>query len=243
MITPEGVGNQLERRLHRGLGRPKRLVVIVAFGIGMMALPWTVLAATFLDVGPSNPFYSYIEDLYHARIASGCGGGNYCPDAFVTREQMAAFIQRSAGDVSYAHSIFAKNGTGDVLTTTIKTGTTAGGKILLHIEATLDATLQPDDLVVSSETRWLVGWRQQGVGGWGNGAEMWTSLAQTDPTRGDTSFIGVAESTQAVVSVPTGQTWEVRLFPYRQYSGIIPAWDGRITVTYYPFGSLNGVEQ
>ena len=66
MITPGGIDNQRGRRMHRGHREVAKVVVIVALGVGLMALPWTVLAATFLDVGPSNPFYSYIEDLYHA---------------------------------------------------------------------------------------------------------------------------------------------------------------------------------
>src|SRR5207247_2000418 len=31
-------------------------------------------------------------------ITSGCGEGNYCADANVTREQMAAFLLRSLGE-------------------------------------------------------------------------------------------------------------------------------------------------
>ena len=30
-------------------------------------------------------------------IATGCGGGKYCPSALVTREQMAAFLRRAFG--------------------------------------------------------------------------------------------------------------------------------------------------
>jgi S-layer homology domain len=33
-------------------------------------------------------------------ITGGCGGGNYCPGAPVTREQMAAFIIRALGEFS-----------------------------------------------------------------------------------------------------------------------------------------------
>ena len=37
----------------------------------------------------SNPFCSWIEELARRGVVSGCGGENYCPNASVTREQMA----------------------------------------------------------------------------------------------------------------------------------------------------------
>lgn len=51
----------------------------------------------FLDVAPSNPFYAFIDRLAELGITVGCGGGNYCPNDFVSRGQMAAFIMRGVG--------------------------------------------------------------------------------------------------------------------------------------------------
>jgi len=31
-------------------------------------------------------------------VTLGCGGGNYCPNDFITRDQMAAFIIRALGE-------------------------------------------------------------------------------------------------------------------------------------------------
>jgi hypothetical protein len=53
--------------------------------------------AAFLDVPPTHPFYDVIGKLSASGITSGCGGGNFCPDAIVTREQMAAFIIKAVG--------------------------------------------------------------------------------------------------------------------------------------------------
>jgi uncharacterized repeat protein (TIGR01451 family) len=59
----------------------------------------TVLqGAAFLDVPPTHLFYTEIGKLSARGITVGCGGGNYCPEAFVTREQMAAFIMRALGE-------------------------------------------------------------------------------------------------------------------------------------------------
>ena len=49
----------------------------------------------FTDVSPSSVFYDYILAIYAAYITNGCGANLYCPDAYVTREQMAAFIIRA----------------------------------------------------------------------------------------------------------------------------------------------------
>jgi uncharacterized protein (DUF1800 family) len=51
----------------------------------------------FNDVPPSDPFYAFIDRLAALGITVGCGGGNYCPNDFVTRGQMAAFIIRGVG--------------------------------------------------------------------------------------------------------------------------------------------------
>jgi hypothetical protein len=41
--------------------------------------------ATFADVPHGHPFHRFVEALAAAGITGGCGGGNYCPDAPVTR--------------------------------------------------------------------------------------------------------------------------------------------------------------
>jgi hypothetical protein len=51
----------------------------------------------FADVPSTNPFYAHIEEMAVRQITLGCGGGNYCPSAFVTRGQMAAFLVRAFG--------------------------------------------------------------------------------------------------------------------------------------------------
>jgi hypothetical protein len=53
--------------------------------------------ATFNDVPTSHPFFQYIEALYESGVTAGCGGGNYCPNSYVTRGQMAVFLSRLTG--------------------------------------------------------------------------------------------------------------------------------------------------
>jgi len=53
--------------------------------------------ATFNDVPASHPFFQFVEALAASRITSGCGDGNYCPDAPVTRGQIAVFLAKALG--------------------------------------------------------------------------------------------------------------------------------------------------
>lgn len=59
-----------------------------------------VQGAAFLDVPTNDPFYTDIGKLSARGITVGCGGGNYCRNDPVTRDQMAAFIIRSLGEFS-----------------------------------------------------------------------------------------------------------------------------------------------
>src|SRR5581483_5331758 len=67
--------------------------------ITVSGLTFTVLqGAQFGDVPANHTFYTLIGKLSARGVTLGCGGGNYCPDTNVTREQMAAFIIRALGD-------------------------------------------------------------------------------------------------------------------------------------------------
>jgi hypothetical protein len=55
----------------------------------------------FSDVPETSPFCPWIEELALRGVVTGCGGGNYCPLAFVTREEMAVFVTGAFGLVLY----------------------------------------------------------------------------------------------------------------------------------------------
>ena len=52
---------------------------------------------SFADVPAANPFFQQIEALAASGITGGCGGGNYCPNASLTRGQMAVFLAKALG--------------------------------------------------------------------------------------------------------------------------------------------------
>jgi hypothetical protein len=55
------------------------------------------LTADFNDVPTSSPQFQFIEALYASGITAGCGSGNYCPNAPLTRGQMAVFLAKALG--------------------------------------------------------------------------------------------------------------------------------------------------
>ena len=52
-------------------------------------------ASTFIDVPPSHPFFEFVETLAANGVTSGCAPSQYCPDASVTRAQMAVFLLKA----------------------------------------------------------------------------------------------------------------------------------------------------
>jgi len=53
--------------------------------------------ATFNDVPVGAFGFQHVEALYASGITAGCGGGNFCPDAPLTRVQMAVFLAKALG--------------------------------------------------------------------------------------------------------------------------------------------------
>ena len=56
----------------------------------------------FADVPCPSTFANWIEALKAEGITGGCGGGNYCPDNPVRRDQMAVFLLKAEHGSSYA---------------------------------------------------------------------------------------------------------------------------------------------
>jgi hypothetical protein len=55
----------------------------------------------FADVPITDPFAPWIEEAFALQITAGCGGGNFCPAAAVTRAQMAVLLLRALLGADY----------------------------------------------------------------------------------------------------------------------------------------------
>jgi hypothetical protein len=69
------------------------------WGAGFIPAPATGTA--FGDVAADNPFAPWIEELVREGVTAGCGGGNYCPNNPVTRQQMAIFLLKTKFGATY----------------------------------------------------------------------------------------------------------------------------------------------
>ncbi|MGH9380347.1 MAG: S-layer homology domain-containing protein, partial [Thermoanaerobaculia bacterium] len=49
----------------------------------------------FDDVPADDPFCPWIEELAGRGVTAGCGGGNYCPNNTVSRDQIAVFLLKT----------------------------------------------------------------------------------------------------------------------------------------------------
>jgi hypothetical protein len=63
--------------------------------------PPAMTGTVFADVPMGHWAGAWIEQLAEEGITAGCGNGNYCPDAPITRDQMAVFLLRAEHGVAY----------------------------------------------------------------------------------------------------------------------------------------------
>jgi hypothetical protein len=79
-----------------GLVPREQMAVFIERALGVFTPP-VPSGQTFLDVPPSRWSYTFIEDFAKRGITVGCGGGYFCPDSIVPRDQMATFLERAVG--------------------------------------------------------------------------------------------------------------------------------------------------
>ena len=74
---------------------PQRMVIGIAIATAAIAFPLGVVAShRFSDVPTTNTFHGDIDAIADAGVTVGCSPTTYCPKDYVTREQMAAFLNR-----------------------------------------------------------------------------------------------------------------------------------------------------
>jgi hypothetical protein len=92
-------GDQSPEHIFHGINA----VVVGDSGLGGMRVYWRRRVRvgpgtpTFNDVPVLDAGYRYIEALVSSGVTAGCGNGNYCPDAPITRRQMAVFLAKALG--------------------------------------------------------------------------------------------------------------------------------------------------
>jgi hypothetical protein len=63
---------------------------------------WVIhVGDSFADVPATNPFYPFIENIFHNGVTAGCDPTSFCPLVAINRAQMAVFVLRAREGASY----------------------------------------------------------------------------------------------------------------------------------------------
>lgn len=100
---------------------------IVAVALLAVGVPVAWASHQFADVPNDQQFHAQIDAIADAGITTGCGGGNYCPNDFVRRDAMAAFMHRGFGRVGKASLSDSSLETSDTAAATVGTITLTPG--------------------------------------------------------------------------------------------------------------------
>ena len=224
----------LERRVERRWRR--RLIGVLAVGIIVAIAPAIVLAShQFTDVPTSYIFHGDIDHVYDARVTNGCTATTYCPDDPVSRGQMAAFLNRVGGRVTYDTNGYQFNlaTEKELAAVTIRAGNVPGGVAFVKLDASYFGYTNSGDetLCVPCTAIFSVRWTEGGV----------SSLPSYVTATNTSATIQEIESGSItwVVQVPTGVDQTFRLTGLRGSggAGFLNAL-GSLAATYYPFGGL-----
>jgi hypothetical protein len=92
-----------------------QMAIFILRGVhGSSYIPPAATGTVFTDVPLGTFAADWIEQLASEGVTAGCGGGNYCPDATITRAQMAIFLLRGEHGSSYAPPVATGTVFGDV---------------------------------------------------------------------------------------------------------------------------------
>ncbi len=81
--------------------RAQMAVFLLKSKLGRAYAPPAATGTMFADVPPGAFAAAWIEDLAESGISAGCGGANFCPNATVTRAQMAVFLLKAKHGSAY----------------------------------------------------------------------------------------------------------------------------------------------
>ena len=228
--------------------RRRLIAVIVAMSV-LLATPLVVTAADkFTDVPDSNVFHDNITWLADAGVTKGCNppaNTQFCPSDNVTREQMAAFMQRlaenkvvdaatamTAETATNAENLDGTDSTGYLAVVEAAVGSQAHGTALGSIgagapfEATSVTIEVPHDgvLILNGSTGWELGdtWFTQ----WleineATACDNWNSTDRIpgSGTEESADGKGAALISQGVVEAPPGtHTVSLCLWPFSSTS-------------------------
>lgn len=216
--------------------RSARMALSVVALAALLAVPIGVFAShSFTDVPDSNTFHTQIGRVKGAGITAGCTATTYCPDANVTRGQMAAFLARTGGRIDYSGddlvngpAISTSGAAPTVLATvTVKAGDVTGGYASVLFTGSMTAYTNG---ATGLPTLVLGYVREAGTTARISG----TGSAQVDALAGGSAGVDTG-SILGVVTVPTGVSKTYELVAYRLFGTGTMNGFATLSAVYVPF--------
>jgi hypothetical protein len=237
-------------RLPRRRSPTRRVFIVIATVVALAALPMmTVASDVFRDVGSTSPFHDDINELYGARITRGCANNprRFCPDDAVSRGQMAGFLTRGLGRLTWDEG-GPRAGTNSVASVTVDAGGLPGGKGYVLVNASVSAwtELGPDEEASPSLILFAVEnapspfYRHEADEvGWDAAFNLFGPPAPIfEGGASDAMYARASGSTSEVFVVPSGESTILDLVIH--YEKTDPTSNvevyGKITALYVPFG-------
>jgi hypothetical protein len=240
----------------RSLTKVRRIRRLTVVGVAalILAVPVAVSAShAFNDVPTSSTYHTTTARLVGAGITGGCGGGNYCPNAAVTRGQMAAFLNRglgraASGEFGVGDDDWELLNTADgavVAEATLLAGGGAGGTAHAFATGTFNAWTDENGICPCEMQAFLINIDT------GEASQVYFDLlaseeAPADPTvPGATAFAENSMTLSFLFSVPSGVANDYllvgRIVPTLAPSpdpGLTTGWQATLQVVYVPFDSV-----
>ena len=231
--------------------RPKLAKRLTRVGLValMLSLPVMVSAShQFTDVPTSHTFHTAISRLFGARLTTGCTATKFCPNANVTRGQMAAFLNRGLGragssvgatGVADDWATFENNALGAL---DLVHGGAPGGTAFVLVTASVSAYTREVGVCPCELAVWLVDLNTLEE----SPAVFKTIGSEASPPDADlVSWYETSSSMNYLFSVPSGVTHTYVLgaamnttTPPSDINGSGAEWS--MTALYVPFGAKGG---
>jgi hypothetical protein len=230
--------------------KPTRPLVLASALVCAVAFPLGAFANhQFTDVPASNTFHADIGAIRDAGVTSGCAPGKFCPKDFVTREQMAAFLNRlgalesdktpvvNADRVDGRHAEWLTRVVqgGAISTTAITSAGIVYVQVVIqapssgYVQLTSSVSIQGAGCtVLCNVTAYLSQTSGNPI-----------SLPMVQTVSGST--YETASPTTVTAVAPGTHTFQLRLIRSDGGNGVISGWYGEMTAHFSPFNGTGGV--
>jgi hypothetical protein len=231
--------SQETNRLRRFRLRSRRSIALIVLSSALViGVPLAYASDLFTDVPDANPFHNAIGAIARAGITTGktcvppTTPPTYCPEEFVTREAMAAFMHRGYGRVAYKFlpiaSVPAAPGTPAGWALDLTAGLPANALVGAAAFIKIDGEVS---VCNNTATPRVIHARVRLDGGEVNGDNTFLSL-DVDSSPGECGNLALnGVGTVTTTGVHTASV----LIDGGDGAAVLG--DGHLTMTYFPFGS------